>query len=35
VVAVCGEIMLMPGLPAEPAAQSIDIDQDGNITGLF
>ena len=35
VVAVCGEIMLMPGLPSDPAAQSIDIDQEGNITGLF
>ncbi len=35
VVAVCGEIMLMPGLPREPAAESIDIDADGNISGLF
>jgi len=35
VVAVCGEIMLMPGLPREPAAESIDIDEAGNITGLF
>ncbi len=35
VVAVCGEIMLMPGLPREPAAESIDIDEAGNIRGLF
>lgn len=31
VVAVCGEIMLMPGLPKEPAAESIDIDASGVI----
>jgi formate--tetrahydrofolate ligase len=35
VVPVCGEIMLMPGLPKEPAAESIDIDAAGRITGLF
>lgn len=35
VVAVCGEIMLMPGLPKEPAAEIIDIDTEGNISGLF
>ncbi len=35
VVAVCGEIMLMPGLPKEPAAESIDIDAQGNVNGLF
>lgn len=35
VVAVCGEIMLMPGLPKNPAAEVIDIDAAGNITGLF
>jgi len=35
VVAVCGEIMLMPGLPKEPAAERIDIDADGTIVGLF
>lgn len=35
VVAVCGEIMLMPGLPREPAAEVIDIDAEGRITGLF
>jgi len=35
VVAVCGEIMLMPGLPKNPAAEVIDIDAAGRITGLF
>ena len=35
VVAVCGEIMLMPGLPRNPAAETIDIDAAGNISGLF
>ncbi|MDD8012080.1 MAG: formate--tetrahydrofolate ligase [Acidobacteriota bacterium] len=35
VVAVCGEIMLMPGLPKSPAAETIDIDAQGNISGLF
>ncbi|MFH2107540.1 MAG: formate--tetrahydrofolate ligase [Chrysiogenia bacterium] len=35
VVAVCGEIMLMPGLPRNPAAESIDIDAEGNISGMF
>jgi len=35
IVAVCGDIMTMPGLPKEPAAISIDIDSDGKITGLF
>jgi formate--tetrahydrofolate ligase len=35
VVEVCGEIMLMPGLPRTLAAESIDIDADGNISGLF
>jgi formate--tetrahydrofolate ligase len=35
VVALCGSIMTMPGLPKKPAAESIDIDKDGNITGLF
>jgi len=35
VVAICGSIMTMPGLPKKPAAESIDIDDDGNITGLF
>lgn len=35
VVAVCGEIMTMPGLPKIPAAEGIGIDADGTITGLF
>jgi formate--tetrahydrofolate ligase len=35
VVALCGSIMTMPGLPKKPAAESIDIDSEGNITGLF
>jgi formate--tetrahydrofolate ligase len=35
VVLVCGDIMTMPGLPAVPAAASIDVDDDGRIVGLF
>jgi len=35
VVLVCGDIMTMPGLPAIPAASSIDVDEDGRIVGLF
>jgi formate--tetrahydrofolate ligase len=35
VVVVCGDIMLMPGLPSRPSAVDIDIDSEGNITGLF
>jgi formate--tetrahydrofolate ligase len=35
VVAICGEIMTMPGLPKVPAADSIDVGDDGRITGLF
>jgi hypothetical protein len=35
VVLVCGDIMTMPGLPAVPAAASIDVDEDGRIVGLF
>jgi len=34
-VAICGEIMTMPGLPKTPAAERIDVDDDGRITGLF
>lgn len=34
-VAVLGSIMTMPGLPKEPAAYKIDVNSDGNITGLF
>ena len=35
IVMVCGDIMTMPGLPKVPAAEKIDIDEDGNIVGLF
>jgi len=35
VVAICGNIMTMPGLPKKPVAEFIDIDEEGNITGLF
>ena len=35
VVVVCGDIMTMPGLPKVPAANSIELGQDGRITGLF
>src|SRR6184192_2903608 len=35
VVAICGEIMTMPGLPRVPAANNIDLAEDGRITGLF
>ena len=35
VVALTGDIMTMPGLPKVPAAEKIDVDDDGNITGLF
>ncbi|MDI9413924.1 MAG: formate--tetrahydrofolate ligase [Bacillota bacterium] len=34
-VCLAGDIMTMPGLPAKPAAEDVDIDQDGQITGLF
>ena len=35
VVALAGKIMTMPGLPKVPAAEQIDIDEDGNIVGIF
>ena len=35
IVAITGSIMTMPGLSKNPAAYSIDVDDDGNITGLF
>jgi len=35
VVAVCGDIMTMPGLPKVPAADAIDVGPDGKIVGLF
>ncbi len=34
-IPITGNIMRMPGLPAKPASENIDIDADGNITGLF
>ncbi len=34
VYAICGEMRTMPGLPKHPAAERIDIDQDGNVVGL-
>lgn len=33
--ALCGDIMTMPGLPARPAGENIDIESDGTIRGLF
>lgn len=35
IIPITGEIMRMPGLPEEPASEKIDIDNDGNISGLF
>ena len=35
IVALTGEIMTMPGLPKRPAAEKIDVDENGKITGLF
>jgi formate--tetrahydrofolate ligase len=34
-VAICGDIMTMPGLPRVPAANNIEVDAEGRITGLF
>jgi formate--tetrahydrofolate ligase len=34
-VPISGDMMRMPGLPAHPASENINIDKDGNITGLF
>ena len=34
-VVLTGDIMTMPGLPKVPAAERIDVDEDGRITGLF
>jgi len=34
-VPITGDMMRMPGLPATPASENIDIDENGNITGLF
>ena len=35
IVAVCGSMMTMPGLPKRPAAADMDMDEDGNLTGVF
>jgi formate--tetrahydrofolate ligase len=35
IVAICGEIMTMPGLPRQPAANNIDVGPEGQIVGLF
>ena len=34
-VPITGKILRMPGLPSQPAAEKIDVDKDGNISGLF
>jgi formate--tetrahydrofolate ligase len=33
--ALCGDVMTMPGLPARPAGERVDIDAAGNVKGLF
>ena len=35
VVAICGDILTMPGLPRTPAAEGIGVNADGEVTGLF
>jgi len=35
IVPIAGDIMTMPGLPKKPAAELVDVDSEGNITGLF
>ena len=35
VYAICGDMRTMPGLASRPAAISIDLDDDGNIVGLY
>jgi formate--tetrahydrofolate ligase len=35
IVVVCGDIMTMPGLPRVPAANHIDINENGEVVGLF
>jgi formate--tetrahydrofolate ligase len=35
IVAICGDIFTMPGLPKVPAANTIDVDENGKIVGLF
>jgi formate--tetrahydrofolate ligase len=34
IVAICGDIMTMPGLPRQPSAESILVDEHGHIVGL-
>ena len=35
VVAYAGDILTMPGLPKAPGAETMDVDADGNVVGLF
>jgi formate--tetrahydrofolate ligase len=35
VTAICGEMRLMPGLPSKPAGEQIDLDEHGNVVGLY
>ena len=35
VVAVCGSMMTMPGLPSRPAASDMDMNEEGELTGVF
>ena len=35
IVAICGTIMTMPGLPRIPAGENMDMDEDGNLLGMF
>ncbi len=35
IVMICGDIITMPGLPKVPAAEKIDIDDQGKVVGLF
>jgi formate--tetrahydrofolate ligase len=35
IVMICGDIMTMPGLPKVPSAEKINIDEEGNVVGLF
>lgn len=35
IVVLTGNIMTMPGLPKHPAAENIDVDENGKISGLF
>ena len=35
VVALTGDVMTMPGLPKKPAANNIDVDSEGRVSGLF